>query len=94
MANFIVKFRFLILAVFIVALVGAGMASLGVVTNYEMSKYLSGDMPAVLGMNKTIEEFGIPTTVRVMVEDTTLVEAVEIKEKIKAAPYVRSITWL
>lgn len=94
MARFIVKFRFAILAIFLVALIGAGMASLGVVTNYEMSKYLSKDMPAVIGMDKTIEEFGIPTTVRVMIEDVGMVEAVAFKEKIKNAPYVQSITWL
>lgn len=94
MADFIVRFRTLILIVFLIALALAGIASLGVVTNYEMSKYLSPDMPAVRGMNKTIEEFGIPTTVRVMVENVGLVEAVEIKERINAASYVQSITWL
>lgn len=94
MANFIVRFRYLILVIFIAALAAAGMSSLGVVTNYEMSKYLSEEMPAVRGMNETVREFGIPTTVRVAVEDVSLFEAVEIKERIKKAPYVQSITWL
>ncbi len=94
MANFIVKFRHIILLVFTVALAAAGMASLGVVTNYEMAKYLPGDMPAVRGMNRVIEEFGVPTTVRVMVEDVSIVEAVQYKERLKGASYVQNIIWL
>lgn len=94
MADFIVKFRHMILIVFVVALVAAGMASLGVVTNYEMAKYLPREMQAVVGMDKVIEEFGVPTTVRVMIEDVSLAEAVSYKEKLRQASYVQSILWL
>lgn len=94
MAGFVVKYRHFILVVFVVALLGAGFASLGVVTNYEMFKYLPEDMDAVRGMNAIVETFGVPTTVRVMVEDVTPAEAVDWKKRIEAVPYVQSITWL
>ncbi len=94
MSKFIIKYRYYVLGVFVVALIISGIAALGVNTNYEMSKYLPASMPAIEGMNKTTEEFGIPTSIRVMVEDISVSEAVDIKNKIKDAPYVQSITWL
>lgn len=94
MANFIVKHRILILIVFTLAFLAAGAAFFGVEINYDMAEYLDEDMPSVKGLHKTADEFGMPTTMRVMVENVSVVEAIEIKNKIKETPYVQSITWL
>lgn len=94
LTDFIVEKRRWIFAVFVLLLIGSGVAALNVVTNYDMLRYMDQDSPSVIGVKKTTEEYGIPTTMRVMVEDIEIADAVKIKEKIKNAAYVQSITWL
>lgn len=94
MAKFIVKYRYWFLGLFTLLMIGSVVAGAYVKTNYEMAKYLSSDMPSVQALNIMEEEFGLPTNVRIMVEDVTMQEAVAIKNKIYNLPEVDTISWL
>lgn len=93
-ARWIVRRRILIPILFLLAAAVAGVAALSVETNYEMTKYLAQDMPSQVGLRKVVDEYGVPTSVRAMVEDVSIAEGLEIKKALQEIPYIASVTWL
>lgn len=80
---------FLILAI-------CGAVSRGFVSvNYDMNAYLPDDSKSTVSLDVMSEEFdgGIPNA-RVMIQNVTIPEAVEYKEKIEAIEDVTAVTWL
>ena len=94
LAMWIVKQRHKILVCFVVMLLLATYASRYVVTNFEMSKYLSDDMGSVKSLDIMKDEFGIPTSVRAMVKEVTTQDAAEMKAQIARVDGVDSVLWL
>lgn len=63
--------------------------------NYNMNDYLPSDSPSTVALEIMEQEFdgGIPNA-RVMIENVTLAEALEYKEKLKSVDGVSEVTWL
>ncbi|MBE7056114.1 MAG: hypothetical protein E7388_01560 [Ruminococcaceae bacterium] len=78
----------------LLALIGAVLQSF-VKVNYDMTKYLPDETSSTVSIEIMKEEFtgGIPNA-RLMVKNTTIAEALEFKEKIKACQGVVSVLWL
>ncbi len=84
-----------IITVFILmAIAGAILGNL-VSVNYDMNDYLPADSKSTISIDVMNEEFsgGIPNC-RVMIEDVTIPEALEYKEKFKEIKGVSEVTWL
>ncbi len=94
LSRWIVKHRHKLLLSFIVLLLLATYMNQFVVTNYEMSKYLSSEMDSVKSLEVMKEQFGLPTNVRIMVKDISMKQASEMKAKIARVDGVDSILWL
>lgn len=94
LAQWIVKQRHKLLIGFVILSVIALIAKQYVGTNYELSHYLSNDMDSVNALDLMKDEFGLPTSVRAMVNDVTLFEAAELKKQIAKIDGVEHIIWL
>lgn len=84
-----------ILVIFIsLALIGAIVQNF-VGVNYNMADYLPADSPSTVAIDVMEEEFkgGIPN-VRVMIEDVTIPEALECKERLENCEGVVDVMWL
>ncbi len=62
--------------------------------NYDMSKYLPDDSTTKQSISILERDFSYPGTARVMVENVTVLEAMEIKNRIAAIDGVSSVLWL
>ena len=91
----VVKHSKLILAIYAVAFVCCALAQREISVDYDMNDYLPEDSASTVALDLMNEEFGsgIPNA-RVMVEDVTIPEALEYKEKIKAIDGVTDVMWL
>ena len=91
----VVKYRKLILIVFIAAAIVCGGLKELVAVNYDMNDYLPEDAKSTAALDVMSEEFdgGIPNA-RVMVKDVTIPEALKYKEQIEAVTGVTDVTWL
>ena len=78
-------------ALFLVCLVCKTLVSV----NYDMNDYLPETSPSTLALDLMDKEFegGVPNA-RVMIEDVTIPEALDYKEKLEAVDGVSSVTWL
>ena len=90
----IVKHRHKLLISFVVLLLLATYMNQFVVTNYEMSKYLSSEMDSVKSLEIMKAQFGLPTNVRIMVKDISMKQAADMKSEIARVDGVDSILWL
>lgn len=93
-ARFIVKQRTKIGVFFVVSLVISIMLIPSVVLNYDLSEYVPDSEPAKRGLNIVEEEFGMNGVARIMINDVTLVQAKEYKDKIAAVEGVDTVLWL
>lgn len=94
LAQWIVKQRHKLLITFVILSIISLIAKQYVGTNYELSHYLSSDMDSVNALDIMKDEFGLPTSVRAMVNDITLSEAAALKQKIAKIDGVENIVWL
>jgi Predicted exporters of the RND superfamily len=61
--------------------------------NYDLSKYLPGDMPSKQGIDLMEKEFGYPGTARVMLSNVSIYEAKTYKDRIESIPGVDMVIW-
>jgi len=61
--------------------------------NYDLSKYLPGNMPSKQGIDLMEEEFGYPGTARVMLSDVSIYEAKTYKDRIENIQGVDMVMW-
>lgn len=94
LARFIVENRNKIGIVFIVAVVISILLIPLVRINYDLSEYVPNNEKAKQGLNIVEEEFGMQSFARVMVNDVTLVQAKEYKDKIEKIDGVDMVLWL
>ncbi|MBR5111258.1 MAG: MMPL family transporter [Clostridia bacterium] len=93
-ARFIVSRRYWILGVMICLTAIFAVLALRVPVNYDMTKYLPDSSPMKQGMDIMAAEFpsmGADKSIRVMAEGLDAEKQAELKEKLKALPYVESV---
>ncbi|WP_202709489.1 efflux RND transporter permease subunit [Sporosalibacterium faouarense] len=94
LANFIVEKRKLILIIFLIftAISIIFIPTVGV--NYNLSSYLPSDMNTKKAIDVMDEEFNLSGQAQAMIEDITIPEALDLKEKIKNIDGVKGVIWL
>lgn len=85
----------LIMIVFAVLFIICGLCKQMISVNYDMNDYLPEDSASTVALDIMNEEFGsgIPNA-RVMINNVTLAEALDMKEKLAAIDGVTDVTWL
>lgn len=85
----------LVIVIFLILAVCGAVLRGFVSVNYDMNAYLPDDSKSTVSLDVMNEEFdgGIPNA-RVMIQNVTIPEAVEYKEKIEAIEGVTAVTWL
>lgn len=93
--NWIVNHSKWILTIFTIAFIICAYCHTLVSVDYDMNDYLPEDSDSTVALDRMDEEFdgGVPNA-RVMVEDVTIPEALEYKEKINGVDGVTDVTWL
>lgn len=71
-----------------------GVLSLFVPVNYNLASYLPEESESTVAINVMAEEFDDVASARVMLDDVTTEEALEVKEQIADVPGVQSVLWL
>ena len=93
-ARFIVNNRNKFGIIFVLLLIASLILIPMVRINYDLSEYIPNSERAKQGLNITKKEFGMQSYARVMLNDITLAEAKEIKDKIVKVDGVDSVLWL
>ena len=93
-ARFVVQKRNQIGIVFIVSIIISLILIPKININYDLSEYVPDTEKAKRGMNIVEDEFSMQGFARVMVNDVTLVEAKEYKDKIEKVDGVDMVLWL
>ena len=94
LAKLIVKNRGKIGIFFLVALIFNILIIPAVTINYNMAEYVPDDKPSKHALNVVKDEFGMQSIARIMINNVTLVEAKEYKDKIAKVPGVDMVMWL
>lgn len=94
LARFIVKNRNKIGILFLLAVIVSILMIPLVNINYDLSEYVPDTQRAKKGLNIVTEEFGMQSFARVMVNNVSLVQAKEYKEKIEKIDGVDMVLWL
>ncbi|MCD8083309.1 MAG: MMPL family transporter [Clostridiales bacterium] len=93
LARFIIEKRARIEKLFLAGCLFSLVAMNLVRVNYDLTNYIPADAPFSVGLAVMESEFGYPGTGRVMLEDVTLYEAKQYKDRMEAVDGVDSITW-
>ena len=80
--------------VFLILVLLSALAAPFVSVNYDLTEYLPDDVQSRAGLNLMEETFGYPGTARIMIEDVTLYEAKEYKNRLEKVDGVDQINWL
>ena len=93
--NWIVNHRKLVITVYILLFIICAACKPLVSVDYDMNDYLPEDSASTVALNLMDEEFdgGVPNA-RIMVENVTIPEALEYKERISNVDGVTDVTWL
>lgn len=93
LARFIIRRQNWIFAVFIAGCVFSAFAMMFVNINYDLTEYVPDTADSSIGLDLMEREFGYPGTARIMIEDVTLYEAKQYKDKLEAVDGVDQILW-
>lgn len=93
LARLILRRKGLIESIFAAGCIFSLVAMLFVNVNYDLTEYLPGNVPSRMGLDKMEAEFGYPGTARLMLEDVTLYEAKQYKDRLEAIDGVDQILW-
>ncbi len=93
LAEFIIHKRHLIEFLFAAGCLFSLLAMLFVNVNYDLTEYLPDSAVSSMGLHKMEDEFGYPGTARLMLEDVSLYEAKQYKDKLEAVDGVDQILW-
>ena len=61
--------------------------------NYDLTEYLPNTAESKIGLNLMEDKFGYPGTARVMIDDVTLYEAKQYKDRLEAVDGVDQVLW-
>ena len=90
----VLKKRKTVITLFIAAAVICAALIAGVGQNYDMSKYLPADSESKKGIDMLRSEFGYNGTALMLVENKSIVETLQIKERLKSIDGVKDVIWL
>lgn len=93
-SGFIVNHRKLIGVLFVILIILSLIQMTQVNINYDLSAYVPDDMPSKQALDIATDEFGMQSMARIMINNITLPEAKEYKEKIEAIDGVYMVSWL
>ncbi len=93
--NIILKYKKIILSLFIIMALCSVAMMLYVEINYDLTDFLPENVPSALALKAIEENFGdeIPN-LNILLEDISIPEALAVKERLKAVPGVSSVLWL
>lgn len=91
--DMIINHRKTIQIVFGIILVLSIICSPFVEVNYDLTEYLPSTVQSKQGISIMEDEFGYPGSARVMIDDVTLYQAKQYKDKIAAVDGVDIVTW-
>ncbi len=91
--DFIINRRKLIEVIFLVLVLISLFCKSFVSINYDLTKYLPGTAPSEQGISVMEREFGYPGTARVMIDNVSLYQAKQYKDKIEAVDGVDMVMW-
>lgn len=95
LVDHILKHRKLILVLFFIAAAVGAVLSTKVGVDYDLTDYLPDTAKSTIALDTMEKEYDTPIpNARVMVEDVTIPEALELKDKIENVDGVNSVTWL
>ncbi len=91
----VIRARRLILIMFLLMGVLGGLMSTMVEINFKLVDYLPKEAESTIGLEVMKEEFGtrMPNA-RVMIESSSVLEVLSLKEQLKAIDGISSVTWL
>lgn len=91
----IVNHQKLVITVFLILFAVCAVCRQFVAVNYDMNDYLPPESASTQALNRMEEEYsgGIPNA-RVMVQDVTVAQALDYKERLLAVDGVTDVTWL
>ena len=93
-ARFIVEKRKLFLLLFAAAGIASIILAPAVEVNYDNTKYLPQDMHTSKSIAVMEQEFGLNGLAQVMVKESTIPEALRLKEEMERIPGVEDVLWL
>ena len=95
MQNFF-RYRWMILSIFVVAVLFSAIAMPQVGVNYDIMSYLPKDSPSTIAINKMQENFSSASgeETRIMLKVLSIPQAMEYKEQIRSANNVAEVRWL
>lgn len=94
-SSFIIKHKKTIFLIFLVFAIISAILATTVSVNYDMVDYLPKDASSTRAVRIIEEEFvGDMPGARVMINDVTVMEALDYKEKLNSIPGVTSVSWL
>ncbi len=91
--KFVVKFRYVILAVAIALLFPSALGYLGTRINYDILSYLPEDIESMKGQEIMEEEFGTGAFSMVVVEGMEFKDISAMKEKMEQVDHVKNVIW-
>lgn len=91
--GFIINHHKLIEVLFVAVLIVSVLCIPLIRINYDLTEYLPADAPAKQAITKMEEEFGYPGTGRLMLENVSIYEAKEYKDRIEAVEGVDTVLW-
>lgn len=93
LSRLIIRRKGLIEALFAAGCLFSLWAMLFVNVNYDLTEYLPDSAPSSQGIGLMRETFGYPGTARVMLEDVSLYEAKQYKDRLAAVDGVDQVLW-
>lgn len=91
----LIKYKKIILIIFFIVAILSALMATTVSVNYNMMDYLPKDAPSTIAIRIIEEEFvGDMPGARVMINDVSIMDALEYKEKLANTPGVTSVSWL
>lgn len=93
LSRLIIRRKGAIEALFAVGCLFSLWAMLFVNVNYDLTEYLPDDAPSSQGIELMRQTFGYPGTARVMLEDVSLYEAKQYKDRLEAVDGVDQVLW-
>lgn len=88
------KSKIIILSIVLIITLISALLIPFVQTNYDLTKYLPKDSETKQGLDMLEDEFGNHSLIELQLLDTTPLEVIAIKDKIKQVEHVESVIWL
>ena len=94
-ANAILKYKKTVLLIFLIATIVCAILMPMVTINYDLMDYLPDSAPSTIALDVMEAEYDKdPANARIMVQDVTIPEALDYKDKISKVDGVEEILWL